>query len=273
MLARIVHIGAAIILYAVAGLEELKILQIAGTDPLTLSVMASGLWAAGYAGPKAKAIILALAVALPSLAVPLPSDAQAAQAVLPAKASAVTATLPCTPTYCVGPYVGGFIAESGGSLNIPATGLSGLASNQLSLGADVGWQYWDDKWFAAAEVVAVYGLMQNGTIPGGGNSGLWGAGLLAKIGYNFFNATAPAGGPQLPTGITPIAAYAILGDWIRPWGQGFAAGGGVEGWLRTDLTVNIDYLHVNYNNAAINPLVNEQSEDLVIGGFHKHFSF
>lgn len=181
----------------------------------------------------------------------------------------ITATY-CTPTECTGFYFGGHMDEAGGSLNVVATGLSGLATNQFSLGADLGYQYWDGKWFLAAELLGDYGLTTNGSIPGGGNSALWGFGALAKIGYNLIGAITPNGSPSLPAGLTVIAPYAIVGDWTRSWGSGFAAGAGIEGWLANNLTVHIDYIHVNYNNAAINPIVTQQTEDMVIGGIDYH---
>lgn len=267
--ARALHIlGSAF--FAVLGVLGSLHVQIPGIQitesPTEAFAMAAALLGAGYSGPKAAAAILfALLVA----GTPLPADAQG----VPLVPKAVTAaqTHFCEPTQCTGFYVRGFVSESGGSLNIPSTGLQGLASNQLSTGIGGGYQFWNDKWFAAIEADFQYGLMQNGTVPGGGNSGLWGGGLLVKLGYNLLNATAPTGGPQLPNGMVPIAPYAILGDWIRPWGNGFASGAGIEGWLSKNWTVNVDYIHVNYNNAAINPLVNEQTEDMVLGGVQKFF--
>lgn len=267
-LARILHILAAAALYAIAGLEGAGIIHIAGTDPATLGIMATGLLGAGYTGPNRTSAAMIAALALACLCSPSTSEAQS----LKAPISAATPAQPAcpSPVSCTGFYGGGFIAESGGSLNIPATGLSGIASNQMAAGADIGWQYWDNKWFAAAELVAEYGIVQNGTVPGGGFNNQWGGGVLFKIGYNFFNMAAPTG-PVLPKGMSMVAPYAILGPWWRPWGVGEAAGGGVEGWLAPGVTVNIDAIHVNYNNAMINPIAQEQSENMVLGGFHRHF--
>ena len=187
------------------------------------------------------------------------------------KAAPAVAQPNCTQTQCTGPYVGGFLQETGGAFS----GNTGV--NQFSLGGDVGYQFWNGKFFVAAEFDALYGLTSNGNLPGGGNSALWGVGGLAKVGYSLseaFGAAATGSStPTLPSSLANalIAPYAILGVWQRPWGAGFASGAGVQALLANNWTFHVDYIHVNYNNAAVNPLVNQQSEDMVIGGIDYHF--
>jgi len=191
--------------------------------------------------------------------------------VMVTKAPPAAAQPNCTLSQCTGPYVGGFLQESGSAFS----GNTGV--NQFALGGDVGYQFWNGKFFVAAEFDALYGLTSNGSLPGGGNSALWGVGGLAKVGYSLssaFGAAATGSStPTLPSSLANalIAPYAILGVWQRPWGAGFASGAGVQALLANNWTFHVDYIHVNYNNAAVNPLVNQQSEDMVIGGIDYHF--
>jgi len=220
-----------------------------------------------------KALLLAGAALLGGIAA---AAAQAAPTSAPApvmvtKAPPAAAVPACTLTNCSGFYGGGFLSESGGAFS------GGTGVNQFELGGNAGYQFWNGQWFLAAEFDAVYGITSKGTIPGGGNSALWGVGGLAKIGYSLssvFGAAANSSAqPVLPASLQNalIAPYVILGIWDRPWGAGFASGAGVEALLATNWTFHVDYIHVNYNNASVNSNVNQQSEDMVIGGIDYHF--
>ena len=206
-----------------------------------------------------------LAAIAPILAVP------ALAADMAVKAPPVVPAPTCSLTSCTGFFVGGIVDESGGNFNLVATGLGGIAQNQFATGLRAGWEYWDTKWYARAEIIGMYGIAQNGNLPGQGNSALWSVGALVKLGYNFLGQSAPSGGPILPTGLALISPYAIIGDWTRPWGSGLAAGAGVEGFIAKNLTVSVDAIHVNYNNALVNPNIKQQTEDLVLGGMDYHF--
>jgi hypothetical protein len=212
--------------------------------------------------------LLWLSIALVAVAAPV----RAADMAVKAPPLPVVSSKPvCTLTSCTGFFGGAMLDEAGGNFNLVATGVSGVAQNQFAAGVRGGWQYWDTKWFARGEVIGMYGLAQNGNLPGQGNKPLWSLGVLAKIGYNFLGQTAPNSVPFLPTGLAIISPYAIVGDWTRPWGSGFAAGGGIEGLLAKNLTVSVDAIHVNYNNALVNANVKQQTEDLVLGGIDWHF--
>jgi len=211
--------------------------------------------------------ILAIGVSAALLAL-LAAPAFAAD-VLPTKAPPAAPS--CTLQQCSGFYAGINIGESGSNFS------GGTSANQFALGGNAGYQFWNGQWFIAAEFDALYGLTQNGTVPGGGNSALWGIGGLAKIGYSLssvFGAAANASAqPVLPSSLQNalIAPYAILGIWDRPWGAGFVSGAGVEALLANNWTFHVDYLHVNYNNAAVNVNVNQQTEDLILAGIDYHF--
>jgi opacity protein-like surface antigen len=181
----------------------------------------------------------------------------------------------CTLNSCTGLYGGFTVAESGGSFNIISTGLGGVASNNLNLGGDIGYELWNGTYFLAAELDAVYGVVSNGSLPGGGNTNQWGVGALGKVGYSIGSlfGTASANPPSLPTSLTNavISPYIILGVWDRPWGAGFASGAGIQALLAANWTLSADYVHVNYNNAAINPNLNQQTEDMVMAHVDRHF--
>ena len=216
-----------------------------------------------------KRLLLGLSLAALSVSV-----AQAAD--LPVKASPLAPVPYCTNMSCTGFYGGLTIAESGGSFNVISTGLQGVASNNLNIGGDAGYELYNGVWYLAAEVDGVYGVVSNGTLPGGGNSNQWGFGALGKIGYSLasiFGGGTPANPPTLPASLAQnvISPYVILGVWDRPWGAGFASGVGIQALLMQNWTLSVDYLHVNYNNAAINPNLNQQTEDMVMAHIDRHF--
>lgn len=181
----------------------------------------------------------------------------------------------CTGPYCASPYLGVGISESGGSFNVPALGLSGLADNNLNAFVEGGFDYFGNAAYLGINFLGEYGLIANGDLPGGGNSALWGAGQYVKLGYNAasaFGITVPtSNAPSLSGFIASTTPYVNLGIFERKWGDGFLAGVGVVGWLNKSVTVHIDWNYVNYNNANINPNVKEQSENMVLGGIDYHF--
>jgi opacity protein-like surface antigen len=217
-----------------------------------------------------KRLLLGLSLAALSVSV-----AQAAD--LPVKAPPLAPVPYCTNMSCTGFYGGLTIAESGGSFNVISTGLQGVASNNLNIGGDAGYELYNGVWYLAAEVDGVYGVVSNGTLPGMGNTNQWGFGALGKIGYSLasiFNGGAqPSNPPVLPASLAQnvISPYIILGVWDRPWGAGFASGVGIQALLLQNWTLSVDYLHVNYNNAAVNANLNQQTEDMVMAHVDRHF--
>jgi opacity protein-like surface antigen len=197
---------------------------------------------------------------------------------LPVKAPPLVPVPPvvyCTTTACTGFYGGLTVAESGGSFDVISSGLGGIASNNINIGGDAGYEIYNGVWYLAAEVDAVYGVVANGNLPGGGNTNQWGIGALGKVGYSLaslFGGT-PGAPPTLPASLAQnvISPYVILGVWDRPWGAGFASGVGIQALLMQNWTLSVDYLHVNYNNAAINPNLNQQTEDMVMAHVDRHF--
>ena len=139
-----------------------------------------------------KKIILAAIASM--LAVP------ALAADMAVKAPPVVPAPTCSLTSCTGFFIGGIVDESGGNFNLVATGLGGIAQNQFATGLRAGWEYWDTKWYARAEIIGMYGIAQNGNLPGQGNSALWSVGALVKLGYNFLGqSTLPVAASFFPT--------------------------------------------------------------------------
>lgn len=202
----------------------------------------------------------------------VPGLAQAADLRLKAPALAVPS---CTLTSCSGFYVGGNIVDAGGNFNVVSTGLSGLSSNGMMFGAQAGYQYWNGAWFGAIEADVDYGITNNVTLPGGGNSSQYALGGLVKLGYGISGllGATPGTPPTLPVSLTAdlISPYVALGVWDRKWGAGFVTGAGVQALIANNVTLSAEYLHVNYNNAAVNPIVSEQTEDMVRIAIDRHF--
>lgn len=214
--------------------------------------------------------LLALGVSVQAQTVPLPAKAPIA--------GTTTTTSVCSFTAgCNLPYIGGGLSESGGSFDVISTGLSGLAENNLNLFGEAGWDYWNPTTniYVGGEAMFEYGIEANGTLPGGGTSELWGTGVWGRLGYGIAQAygiAAPTSGtPSLSGIVASTVPYVDLGYFARPWGGGFLTGAGVMGWIAPNVSVHIDYLYVDYNNASINPNVSEQSEQMVLGGFDYHF--
>ncbi len=212
---------------------------------------------------------LLLGISLAGLSV---SFAQAADLVAKAPLAPISY---CTNASCTGFYGGFAVAESGGSFNVISTGLGGIAANNINIGGDVGYELYNGVWYLAGELVGVYGVVANGSLPGGGNTNTWGLGGLVKVGYSLASlfGGSTASSPTLPASLAQnvISPYVILGVWDRPWGAGFASGVGIQALLFKNWTLSMDYIHVNYNNASINPNLNEQTEDMVMAHVDRHF--
>jgi hypothetical protein len=225
---------------------------------------------------RALAWLMLPAALLASLLLAPSAQAQTATKAPPPAAS-TSAVANCSGPFCIAPYLGGGISESGGNFNVAATGINGVASNNLNMMIEGGIDYFSSNLYVGLTAVGEYGITANGNIPGGGNSALWGAGQWARLGYNVANALgiAPPTGnaPSLAGVVTTTVPYINIGVWERPWGSGFLSGVGVVGWLSKTVTVHVDFNHVNFNNASINAIAKQQTEDMVLGGFDYHFAF
>jgi hypothetical protein len=191
----------------------------------------------------------------------------------------------CTVTSCNGFYLGLDIQEQGGQFNLLSNGLGGIAQNDFAMGIQAGAELYNGQWRLGFEVGGDYGLQQVGTLPGNGNQKLWSADQLACIGYTLAPlfggtvtpATTSTGAPVTPAAFPMALANALMspcvlvGAWERPWGVGFAAGARASALIAKGWTFDMDAIHVNYNNANVNPIVSEQMENIVRAGINYHF--
>ena len=232
--------------------------------------------------PEGKAAKLLLAAFLLGGAFAVaPAAAQAANlAPAPAPAAAAPAPDPCTQANCSGWYVGANLVNDGANFDVIGSGLSGLASNGLMFGGQFGAQFWNGQWFAALEGDTEYALTLNAPSNTGlGTKNSYAIGAQVKLGYSlaqlFGAATSGNAAPSLPAQLQNalISPYIAVGVWDRPWGAGLATGAGVQALLAQNWTLDAEYLHVNYNNAAINANVSEQTENLFLLGVSRHFAF
>jgi opacity protein-like surface antigen len=222
---------------------------------------------------------LLLTVALVALTAPVRAADLGTSPLVKAKPSS------CTLTNCTGFYVGLNVQEQGGQFSLLSNGLGGLAQNNFAMGIQGGVEIYNGQWRLGFEVGGDYGLSQVGTLPGGGNRKLWSASQLACVGYTLaplFGGTATpavdtAGTPVTPSAFPVALANALMspcvlvGAWERPWGVGFAAGGRASALIAKGWTFDLDALHINYNNANVNPIVSQQTESIVRGGVNYHF--
>jgi len=185
-----------------------------------------------------------------------------------------TAPAPCTVSSCSGFYIGGNIAGSGSSLDVLNEGIgNSLLSGGGAFGADVGYRFWNGTYYFGAEVFGDYSELSLG--PGLGYQSSYLFGEVAKFGLAFPGLFGQSGaasttGSQSPVPVTVpaglasalIAPYLQVGGVERPWGVGWAVGAGAEFVLAAHWNLDLSYLNVQYNNATINPIVSEQSENI-----------
>lgn len=176
---------------------------------------------------------------------------------------------PCTQFYCVGVYGGINVTNEGANFDVLGAGLNGLASNGITLGGEVGLEYWNGKLFAALEGDFEGSVTQNG--PGLGLSNHVSERGLFKLGYSLAQAfgggaTGAAPNPIIPSSLSVamMTPYAIIGTEHQPWGWGLSTGAGVQALVATNWTISADYIHTNFNNAAFNSKISEQTDNAFV---------
>jgi len=222
---------------------------------------AAGVFAASAAASAALALTL-LAALLP----PVP----AAAADLPVRAVLrdAPAVPACSQAGCTGFRAGINIAGTGSSLDVLGSGLGGsVFAGGGGLGLDLGYQYWDSKWYFAVGAFGDY-VFQN---PAAGSAAAPSPGYLfgefVDIGMPIsalFGQT-PAAPSGLPSTILNalLAPYVKVGALERPWGTAWATGAGAAFVISSNWLLNVDYIHAQYANAAINPSTSQQTDNLI----------
>lgn len=164
---------------------------------------------------------------------------------------------PCTTTTCTGFY-GGFDLTGAGS------DIANLNPNVFAggggLGLDAGYQYWDSKFYFAANVFGDY-MFQNfsGTTTTPGNSPGPLFGEFVDLGMplgGLFGTFTPASGFPSALAASSLTPYIKVGALERPGlGAAWAVGGGMAFDISTKWFLKLDYIHGTYANSSTDNLI------------------
>lgn len=242
----IMHYGGAAGLVFLGALGAMG-LHIPGVtiDPATCFAAGGGIFAAGLKGP-AKAVFL-----LPMLL--LFSQVASAADFVPVKAPPKQPV--CTVTTCTGLFVGGFVANAGGNLDVIGTGLTGLAQNGLGFGGQGGYEFFANNIYAAF-YVDIQDDMNLNAPPGTSFSSRLTYGVGGRLGYSlassFGAATTGTTAPTLPQQFLASLMTPYINVWEgKRHGQlALRSGAGIEALLSTNVTLNADYFHYSYNQGG-----------------------
>lgn len=216
--------------------------------------------------------IVALAVLA---AMSLPLAARAADLVSTAKTSAsqlISLNSPCTTANCTGFYVG--FNVTGLSNSTTSSLLGSVSTGEMSLGGQVGYQYWNGSFFFGPEVFADYTIGGNPVSPTGG-APKYLIGEVVKLGGPLSSLFGPGPSIVLPDVLTSrtISPYVMVGAAERSWGTGLVAGGGVtidvdsKHWFADVKYMNIQYLGSN----QATPTQSVSQENLIQVGLNYKF--
>lgn len=225
-----------------------------------------------FAGGVAAAALFAAAMVAPAFAADMPVSPVWTKAppviLLPGN---------CTPVSCTGATAGFNIEGAGTNFDILGQGLNGsINSAGFGFGGQAGYQYWDGKYFLSGKVYLDYDTIPS-AVPGGANTGYVHTMEVACVGANLL------GSPAVPPGPPPSFPQSLLTQLTSPcialgldqrWGhqQGTVAGAKLQYVLASDATLDLAYLHVNYNNSGnVAPGVNAPTDQRVMLEFNKVF--
>jgi hypothetical protein len=161
----------------------------------------------------------------------------------------------CTLTSCTGLFVGGFLANAGGNLDVIGSGLTGLAQNGLGFGGQVGAEYFANNVYAAIYVDLQNDLDINAP-PGTSFASRLTYGIGGRLGYSlaaaFGAATTGTAAPTLPQQFLAslMTPYVNVWEGKRHDQLALRSGAGVEALLSTSNTLNADYFHYTYNQGG-----------------------
>ncbi len=212
--------------------------------------------------------------------------ASAPAADLPVKAFAFP-TSQCTALACSGFYVGGTLIGAGSNMDVLGNGINGsVFAAGGAIGLDAGYQFWNGNYFFAFEVFGAYDVAKNEQVaPGMGNQSRWIFGQVAKLGVGLqglLGAPTQVAGATPSQGVTPIgipaslansllSPYVQVGAVERPWGTGWATGAGADFIIANGWNLDLSYLYVKYDNAQVNPIQSQQSENLLKLSLNRKF--
>ncbi len=200
------------------------------------------------------AITLAAGLAFPALAADLKP--------FPVKAP-VYAPVGCTVTSCIGLFVGGSMSQAGGSLDILGTGITGLAQNGFAMGGQAGYEFFSNKFYFAGLGHVESDLSLN-AVPGTSFANRLDYGVCARMGYQLtglLGATTAGTAPTAPTLPQELASslmtpYFNVCEDKKHNQPAIVTGAGIEALIaanalgRSAWTLNVDYLHYNFNQGG-----------------------
>lgn len=169
----------------------------------------------------------------------------------------------CTITSCIGLFVGGSIVQAGGSLDVIGTGVTGLAQNGFGMGGQAGYEFFSNKFYFAGMIHAEQDLSLN-AVPGTNFTDRTTFGGCARVGYSLAGLLGASTTGNI--GAAPALPQELLSSLMTPYlnvcedkrhnQPAVATGAGVEALLAANAlgksawTLNVDYLHYNYNQGG-----------------------
>lgn len=210
-----------------------------------------------------KYLLAAIAALLcaPALAADLPVKARPAPALFSATA--------CSTAGCTGWHVGFDVVNSGTGINV--LNLGSLNANGTFLGIDGGYQYYDGKYWAGADVLVSYNLASSGNV--GGLSNLFAVESVSLGGdlFGFFGLAPPQMSGFLST-ITAGIPTADIGACQHGKASGYCAGATLHYLLPgTPLELKLRYINAQYGTTSISPIATVNNENMVLFGGSYHF--
>lgn len=188
---------------------------------------------------------------------------------MPKKAPTLFPTTICTVQGCTGWHVGFDVVNSGTGVNV--LNLGSLNANGTFLGLDGGYQYFDGKFWAGADVLVSYDLASQGSV--GGLSNLF-AFEGVELGGDLFGAfgLAPPQTNGFLSTLTSAIPTADIGACQHGTATGYCAGATLHYLLpNTPLEIKIRYLNAQYGTTQISPISTVNNENLVMFGATYHF--
>src|SRR5262249_22576553 len=154
----------------------------------------------------------------------------------------------CLPTSCNGFYAGANLIGTMTNVDVIGQGIGGsFAGGGQSIGAQLGYQFTDGKFFIGAEAFGAWTINGSPTAVGG-VAPTWLFGQVLKIGGSLSAILGPAPqGPSIPATIASqlISPYILFGAVERNWGTGWSTGAGAEFALAQNWFADVRYMYVD----------------------------
>lgn len=176
----------------------------------------------------------------------------------------VYAPVGCSVTSCIGLFVGGSIAQAGGGLDILGTGITGLAQNGFAMGGQAGYEFFSNKFYFAA-LAHIESDMALNAAPGTSFTNRLDWGGCVRAGYQLSGLLGATTSGNI--GATPTLPQELMSSLMTPYVNvcedkkhnqpAIVTGAGIEALLaanklgRSAWTLNVDYLHYNFNQGGV----------------------